>query len=302
MTTITIDQALKSAKALHLTPLEAQMLMLHALGRSSHERVWLLTHGHESLSATTMLLFESLAQRRIDHEPMSYLIGQKEFYGLSLKVDSRVLDPRADTETLVDWALEVLQDKTRTLTTQNLHVLDLGTGSGAIALAIKANARLSTVWALDNSKEALEVAQMNALRLGLEIHCFISHWFKSWEEADHSGLLEEKTPRNPLPQHFDLIVSNPPYIAPNDHHLNYLVHEPLNALMAQEEGLSDLRTIAQEARKHLSAGAWLIMEHGHDQSQEVRQLLLQAGYENVQSRCDLAGIERCTGAQWPKMK
>jgi release factor glutamine methyltransferase len=185
-----------------------------------------------------------------------------------------------------------------------MHVLDLGTGSGAIALAIKANTRHCTLWAIDKSQEALEVAKTNALKLGLDLHCVQSHWFEAWKDASqaHENLNTGGRRGSTLPQLFDLIVSNPPYIAPNDPHLKNLLHEPLNALIAQDEGMSDLRTIVQEARNHLNPGAWLILEHGYDQSAAVRNLMLEWGYFNVQSRSDLAGIERCTGAQWPKVK
>ena len=308
MTTITIDQALQSVKSAHLTALEAQLLLLHALGRNTQDRAWLLAHGDESLSPQTLATFQSGVQKRSDHVPLSYVLGQKEFYGLSLQVDPRVLDPRADTETLVEWALSVLKDPPITPGKEGQQVLDLGTGSGAIALAIKANALQCWVFAIDNSQEALDVAQSNAVNLGLSIHFVKSHWFEAWREPAsqrHSLNLEKNAnlALGPsLPERFDLIVSNPPYIAPNDPHLKHLVHEPLQALVAHEEGMSDLRCIVHQATNYLKPGAWLLLEHGYDQSQAVRQMLLEAGYENVQSRSDLAGIERCTGGQWPKMK
>lgn len=313
MTMITIDQALqsvKNVKSANLTALEAQLLLLHALGRNTQDRAWLLAHGDESLSPQTLATFQSGVQKRIDHVPLSYVLGQKEFYGLSLQVDPRVLDPRPDTETLVDWALSFLKDPPITPGKEGQQVLDLGTGSGAIALAIKANAVHCSIFAADNSQEALDVAQSNAVNLGLSIHLVKSNWFEAWRDpAPQRHSLDLNLEKNAnlalgpsLPERFDLIVSNPPYIAPNDPHLKHLVHEPLQALVAQEEGMSDLRCIVHQATNHLKPGAWLLLEHGYDQSQAVREMLLGAGYENAQSRSDLAGIERCTGAQWPKMK
>jgi len=228
----------------------------------------------------------------LDHVPLSYLTGQKEFYGLSLQIDARVLDPRADTETLVDWAIELIHTQLNRDDASKPQILDMGTGSGAIALAIKANISECSLWALDQSQAALEVAQKNALALGLDVQFFQSHWFKSLASPGQKI----------CPEYFDLIVSNPPYIAPHDPHLAQLAHEPIDALIAHEGGMSDLLEICTQAKHHLRGGAWLLLEHGYDQSQQVRETLQNLGYTHVQSRCDLAGIERCTGAQWLKMK
>lgn len=297
-TPTTLHEALLGFKSSSLTPLEAQLLMLHALGRESHERAWLLTHGDDVLSPEALERFQGYAQQRVDHVPLSYITGHKEFYGLNLRIDARVLDPRADTETLVDWALSLLKQHPLAVGAKPLEVLDLGTGSGAIALAIKANTSHCSVWAIDSSQDALDVANMNATQLGLELHCFKSHWFEAWSAPS----VTNSAPKANLPDLFDLIVSNPPYIAPDDPHLASLMHEPLRALVAQELGMQDLREICTHAKAHLKPGAWLILEHGHDQSQGVQKMLLELGYAHPQSRCDLAGIERCTGAQWLKMK
>ena len=218
------------------------------------------------------------AQRRLSGEPLAYITGHKEFFGLDLQVDARVLDPRPDTETLVDWALEVLSPPQ----TGSPRVLDLGTGSGAIALALKATQPKLTVHATDFSVDALEVATANAQRLGLNVHFSQGAWFAA---------LAPNTPR------FDAIVSNPPYIAAQDEHLAALTHEPLQALASGADGLDDLRQIIANAAAHLFPSGWLLLEHGYDQALAVRALLTQAGYVQVQSRQDLGGIERCSGGQ-----
>ncbi len=288
----TIDQALLGAKAKGLQPLEAQLLMLHALGRQAVQRTWLIAHGNEHVSKEALACFEEHVIQRLDHVPLSYLTGQREFYGLTLHIDARVLDPRADTETLVDWAIELIDALCKGFDTPKPQVLDMGTGSGAIALAIKANQPQASLWALDQSPAALEVAQKNALDLGLEVEFFQSHWFQALNTPS----------ANKHPKRFDVIVSNPPYIAPQDPHLRDLVHEPLDALLAKDGGWADILQICTQAQHHLKAGGWLLLEHGYDQSHRVREILQNLGYIHIQSRYDLAGIERCTGAQWQKMK
>jgi release factor glutamine methyltransferase len=216
---------------------------------------------------------EALSTRRANGEPLAYLTGCKEFYGLNLHVDERVLDPRADTETLVDWTLEVLRDL------PIARVLDLGTGSGAIALALKHTRAQWEVHAVDFSADALAVARANAQRLALDVQFAQGSW------------LQPSTGR------FDAIVSNPPYIVRGDPHLAALRHEPQQALVSGSDGLDDIRNIILGARARLKPGAWLLLEHGYDQAEAVRALLAQAGLVGVQSRHDLAGIERCSGAQ-----
>ena len=288
----TIDQALLGAKAKGLQPLEAQLLMLHALGRQAVQRTWLIAHGNEHVSKEALACFEEHVIQRLDHVPLSYLTGQREFYGLTLHIDARVLDPRADTETLVDWAIELIDALCKGFDTPKPQVLDMGTGSGAIALAIKANQPQASLWALDQSPAALAVAQKNALDLGLEVEFFQSHWFQALNTPS----------ADKHPKRFDVIVSNPPYIAPHDPHLRDLVHEPLDALLAKDGGWADILQICTQAQHHLKAGGWLLLEHGYDQSHRVREILQNLGYIHIQSRYDLAGIERCTGAQWQKMK
>ncbi len=277
----TLAQAIQQGLALGLPRLEVQMLLLLAVQQDPSNRAWLLAHDQDPLSADNAAHYEALLKRRCDGEPLAYLRGSKEFFGLNLQVDARVLDPRDDTETLVEWALACLE----AMRQPSPQVLDLGTGSGAIALALQAQRPQAQVWAVDASEAALAVAQDNAQRLALPIRCVHSHWFDAL-----AG------------QRFDLVVSNPPYIAENDPHLPALRHEPLSALVSGHDGLDDIRALVRAAPQHLQAQGWLLLEHGHDQAQAVRALLSQAGFAAVQSRCDLAGIERCSGGSWPGVK
>ena len=276
-----IADALTALQATGLPRLDAQLLLLHALGQDPHNRAWLMAHDTDEVSQVLFQTAMTHAQRRLQGEPMAYITGHKEFFGLNLQVDARVLDPRPDTENLVDWALEVLTP----VTGEAPHVLDLGTGSGAIALALKATLPALMVYATDFSRDALEVAQMNAQRLGLRVNFSQGAWFNA---------LAPDTPQ------FHAIVSNPPYIAANDAHLAALTHEPLQALASGVEGLDDLRHLISHAPDHLLPGGWLLLEHGHDQARAVRSLLQDAGLVQVQSRQDLAGIERCSGGQRPR--
>ena len=274
----TLAQALTAAHALGLARIDAQMLLLHTLGRADAGRAWLLAHDTDALPLAAQARFAALCQRRAAGEPVAYLTGHKEFYGLRLQVDARVLDPRPDTDTLVDWALEVLAP------VQAPCLLDLGTGSGAIALALQHQRPDAQVLAVDASQDALAVAQANAQRLGLPVRFAHGSWLDGVQGT------------------FDAIVSNPPYIAAADPHLAALTHEPLQALASGIDGLDDIRSIAQQAPVHLLPGGWLLLEHGWDQAPAVQALLLAAGFVQVQSRKDLAGIGRCSGGQWPRVK
>jgi release factor glutamine methyltransferase len=274
---ITLAHALATAQSQGLARLDAQMLLLHALGRAPHDRAWLVTHDTDALPCDAASRFDALIRRRVAGEPLAYLTGFKEFFGLSLQVDARVLDPRPDTETLVDWALEVLRHQNAV----SPAVLDLGTGSGAIALALQHARPDAHVTAMDASADALAVARANAHRLCLPVAFIQSSWLTQ------------------VRGHFDLIVSNPPYIAADDPHLAALTHEPLQALASGPDGLDDLRQIMAQAPAHMHHGGWLLLEHGWDQAGAVRALLVQAGFTRVQSRQDLAGIARCSGGQWP---
>ena len=281
MTGLSCQEMLQAARTQGLDRLDAQLLLLHALDRPASDRAWLLAHDDEPLAAAVCDAFQAFSRRRAAGEPLAYIVGYKEFFGLRLSVDGRVLVPRPDTETLVQWALDLLQDRTMAA---KPRILDLGTGSGAIALAIahslQAAGRAAQVLALDASADALAVASGNASALRLELQFVQGHWLD-----EVSG-------------HFDLIASNPPYIASADPHLAALVHEPLQALSAGSDGLDDIRQIIAQAPRHLRPGGWLLLEHGYDQAASVCAVLAARGFQQVQSRLDLAGIARCSGGQW----
>ena len=288
----TLAHALAALQTDGLERLDAQLLLLHVLGQSPTQRGWLLAHDTDLLLPECAAVLATLAQRRLNGEPLAYITGHKEFFGLDLQVDARVLVPRPDTETLVHWALEVLATHASAMTANAVanvreatqSVLDLGTGSGAIALALKASQPALHVHALDASLDALAVAQANAHRLQLDVTFSQSSWL--------AGLVDPSLT-------FDCIVSNPPYIAAHDQHLTALTHEPLQALASGADGLDDLRQIIAQAPAHLRPGGWLLLEHGYDQAQAVRDLLSASGFAQVRSCCDLAGIERCSGGQYP---
>jgi release factor glutamine methyltransferase len=272
---LTVAQALHEGVTRGLLRLDAQRLLAHVLNCN---RTWLTTHAEHELSETQTHNWAELSERAIDGEPLAYLLGEKEFHGLTLHLTPDVLIPRADTETLVDWALERLHDMPSASTPQ---VIDLGCGSGAIALAIKHRFSSAQVTAVDASPAALAVAQNNGRRLGLDVTWLPSDWWSAVQG-----------------QRFQLAVSNPPYIAEADPHVPALRHEPLMALTSGSAGLNALRHIIEEAPAHLHPNAWLLLEHGHDQATAVRELLRARGFSQVSSRCDLAGHERCSGGLW----
>jgi release factor glutamine methyltransferase len=274
----TVAQALTAAVALGIDRLDAQLLLLHALGRAPHDRAWLLAHDTDAMPDAAWSALAAQLSRRWMGEPVAYLLGEKEFHGLNLQVDARVLVPRPDTETLVEWALHCLEGHAAP------RALDLGTGSGAIALALQHARPDAQVDAVDASADALAVAQANAQRLGLPVRFAQANWL----DGAGSG--------------YTVIASNPPYIAAGDPHLPALRHEPSSALVAGADGLDDIRQIVQNAPTHLAEGGWLLLEHGHDQAAAVRQLLAARGFAEVQSRDDLAGIQRCSGGIWRTVK
>lgn len=268
-----LQDALAAAAALGVARLDAQLLLLHVLGRPASDRGWLIAHDGDELPAAQQDAYLAACSRRAAGEPLAYLTGEKEFFGLPLQVDPRVLVPRPDTETLVEWALELLRDR------QAPRIIDLGTGSGAIALALQSARPDADVEALDRSADALEVARGNAQRLGLAVQLRQADWLQG------AG-------------RYDLIASNPPYVAEADPHLPDLAHEPRAALVAGADGLDDVRAIVAQAPQHLVPGGWLLLEHGWDQAAAVRGLLAAAGFSEVASRQDLAGISRCSGGRW----
>ena len=268
---MTIAEALKAAQTLGVDRLEAQLLLLHALGKRHIERGWLLAHDLDVLPASIETAFLALAMRRVSNEPLAYLTGRVEFFGLDLTVDARALVPRPDTETLVEWALDVLPRDGR--------LIDLGAGSGAVALAIKHARADAHVSAIDFSTDALAVAQANARALHLDVNFSQGSWLDG------------------VSGKFDVIASNPPYIAAHDEHLHKLSHEPQQALVSGADGLDDIRNIIAQAPARLAPGGWLLLEHGYDQAERVRGLLARAGLQSVQSRRDLSRIERCSGGR-----
>ena len=274
----TVAQTLLGLQVQGLDRLDAQLLLLHALKQAPNNRAWLLAHDTDLIDAVALQKIHNLSLRRLQGEPLAYLTGRKEFYGLGLQVDARVLVPRPDTETLVDWALTLLPLKE----SRGASVLDLGTGSGAIALAIQHQRPDVKVSAIDDSEGALAVARANAQRLQLAVQFNQGSWL--------SGVQSQ----------YDIIVSNPPYIAALDPHLDDLTYEPMPALASGDDGLDDLRQIILQARACLHPGGWLLLEHGYDQASAVRELLQQAGFCQVQSRRDLNDIERCSGACNPE--
>lgn len=256
--------------------LEAEVLLLHVLQRP---RAWLYAHADDELDATLTAPFEALLQRRERGEPVAYIVGRREFWSLDLAVSPATLIPRADTERLVELALQRLPPD------QAVDVADLGTGSGAIALAIAHERPLARVLASDVSAEALAVARDNAADNDISTVEFVrGRWFAPLDA-----------------RRFGLIVSNPPYIAATDAHLGRgdLRFEPATALAAGADGLDDLREIVAGAGAHLLPGAWLLVEHGHDQAAAVRGLLERAGFVEIDSWQDLGGNDRVSGGCWP---
>ncbi|HTS23404.1 MAG TPA: peptide chain release factor N(5)-glutamine methyltransferase [Casimicrobiaceae bacterium] len=252
-----------------LVPLEAKLLLGHVLGR---DRAWLAAHGDAALAPQQARAFDALVRRRAAGEPIAYLTGRREFYGLDLEITSDVLIPREETELLVDLALRWLDPDARS------RVLDLGSGSGAVALAIAHERPNASVLGADLSPAAIALARRNAQRLAIGNASFVrSDWF-----AQLAG------------ECFALIVANPPYIAQGDPHLaeGDLRFEPAAALASGADGLDAARAIVAAAPPFLAPGAQLALEHGYDQASAVRALLRDAGLLSVASARDLAGIER----------
>ena len=270
-----VADALTRARAMGVDRLDAQLLLARVLMRP---RSWLLAHGDAVLAPDQALWLRAHLARRAEGEPLAYLLGEQAFHGLTLSVGPDVLVPRSDTELLVDWALELLGGELAGI--EHPAVVDLGTGSGAIALAVKHGQPRASVIGTDNSAAALAVASSNALRLGLDVSFAHGSWW------------------NAVPgQRFHLALANPPYIAAGDPHLPALRYEPAAALTPGGDGLDALRRIVERTTSHLLPGGWLLLEHGHDQADAVQRLLHTAGLLSVQTRRDLGDAPRCTGAR-----
>ena len=251
--------------------LEANLLLQHILNVN---RAWLIAHAEDILTTEQDAIFEALLQRRLNGEPIAHILGSREFFGLNLKVTADTLIPRPDTETLVEAALEKIPK------TAQARVLDLGTGTGAIALALAKHCPQAHVTAVDFSENALTVARENAENLSTPNVSFMhSHWFSALNN-----------------QQFDLIVSNPPYIAEHDPHLTQgdVRFEPKSALTSGADGLNDIRHIIAHAPQHLRPSGWLMLEHGYDQAEAVAKLMAEAGFTEIAHAQDLAGIQRVT--------
>lgn len=250
--------------------LEIRVLLGHALGVS---RAWLIAHEHDELPIALLEKYEALLARRLAGEPVAYLLGEKEFFGRSFHVTPDVLVPRPETELLVELALAKLPQG------RSGRVLDLGTGSGCIAVTLALERPDCGIIAIEQSAAALAVARRNAVHLGAKLGFYQGNWY---------GALPVGTAK------FDLVVSNPPYVAEGDPHLATLAHEPASALASGADGLADIRRIVEGAPAWLKPGGWLMFEHGWDQGEACRVFLEAAGFCDVETRADLAGIGRVT--------
>ena len=268
-----------------LPRLEARMLLEMVLGQP---REWLLAHDTDPIAPEAAAQFLTLAAQRRQGMPMAHLVGHREFMGHRLSVSADVLIPRPETELLVEIALQSLEDCAKgslpspaTGNGAECSLLDLGTGSGAVAISVALARPTVRVVATDLSETALVLAQKNAHQLEARIQFWQGNWYEAL----------------PAEGRFDVIVSNPPYIALNDPHLAQgdLRFEPVGALTDGADGLTALRQIITDAPQHLNVGGWLWLEHGYEQGEEVAQLLLRSGFNAVQTKQDLAGLPRITG-------
>jgi release factor glutamine methyltransferase len=303
---------IKKSASSNEAKLEAQLLLEHVLNVS---HAWLIAHADDEIQPAAYFHFETLILRRVAGEPIAYILGEREFYGLKLKVTPDTLIPRADTETLVEAALAKIPQTNKNpassslqkrdsneketvdsrfgqngVVTDNfenldsLQILDLGTGSGAIALAIAKNRPYAQITAVDASNAALDVAIENAKTLKISNISYVqSNWYAA---VDH--------------ERFDVIVSNPPYIEADDQHLSQgdLRFEPITALTSGQDGLDDIKQIIANAKHHLKPNGWLMLEHGYNQANAVAALLKLAEFSDIQHVKDLAGIDRVTLGQY----
>lgn len=278
MCSLKVNEALRTAEQklveISTTPrLDAEVLLAHRLARN---RAWLRAFGEYQLTEKESLSFSLMVQRRAEGEPIAYLVGMQEFWSLPLKVSAATLIPRPETEMLVETVLQYAPAQTSA-------VLDLGTGTGAIGLALKSERHHWHLTGVDCQEGAVSLAQENALQLDLPMECLISHWF-----AAVPG------------RYFDVIVANPPYIDEQDMHLQTIGvrFEPRSALVAGRQGLGDIEDIIAMAPQYLTPGALLAFEHGYSQGGEVFSRLIDAGFQNVQTLQDMAGLDRVTFGHW----
>ncbi len=267
---------------------EAQLLLQAVLGVN---RAWIISHANDVLETLSNIAFEALINRRLNGEPVAYILGHREFYGLDLLVTPDTLIPRPDTETLVEAVLaKIPVAYPANSLYEEISVLDLGTGSGAIALAIAKNRPEVLLTAVDASIGALEVAKKNAQNLAISnVQFVLSHWF--------DGLADE----NNGCAKFDIIVSNPPYIEQSDIHLSQgdLRFEPISALASGKDGLDDIRQIIDSCLIHLKPQGWLMLEHGYNQAESVTDLMAETGLTCMTTIKDLGGNDRVTIAKNP---
>lgn len=263
-----VDTVGRLLAACGLPALEARALLAYVLGGT---REALIAWPERAVEPACARRFEVLAQRRRAGEPLAYLLGEKEFYGRPFEVGPAVLVPRPETELLVDLALARMRPL------RQPRVLDLGTGSGCLAITLALECPAADVTAVEADSAALAVARRNAQRLGARVHFLAGDWFA------------------PVGGRFDVIVANAPYVAEGDPHLVDLHHEPIHALVAGPAGLDSLRRIIAAAPAHLNPGGWLLLEHGHDQAEAVRELLTEAGLKEIETHQDASGVERVTG-------
>jgi release factor glutamine methyltransferase len=255
--------------------LDVELLLAHSLDK---DRTYLFTWSDRLVTEKEEGTFKALFSRRLEGEPIAYILERQAFWDLNLKTAEHTLIPRADTETLIEWVLELADSLPDRAT-----VIDLGTGTGAIALSLAHEFSHWDIQGVDLVPQAVELAQHNAKLNDLDhVRFFQSSWFDQ------------------VKGQFDLIVSNPPYIDPEDEHLSQgdVRFEPRSALVADNKGLADLELIADQSRSYLLEGGWLLMEHGYDQQQALQQLLNRLGYQQVSTRIDLGGNPRITGGQY----
>lgn len=269
----TIGEAMGAARE-RIDALDARVLMSHAIGRDA---AYLIAHPEVPLRAAEEEAYSGLVERRAQGEPVAYLTGEREFYGRLFRVSPAVLIPRSETELLVDLALERIVQEVPS------RVLELGTGSGCVAISLASERPQTKILALDRSLDALALARRNAVAANVGNVAFLrSDWF--------SALRNE---------HFELIVANPPYVASGDVHLDQgdLRFEPRAALDGGADGLEALRHIVAGGKQHLKPGGWLLFEHGHDQGERARLILHEAGYLEIFTAHDLAGTDRVSAGR-----